>query len=388
MRICIVGGCGHVGLPLGLAFADKGAHVTLLDTDAERVANVNDGAMPFLERGSAELLPRVLASGHLKASTDSALMGEAEYVIITIGTPLDEFLNPHVMSFERFIGSILKECRDGQLIVLRSTVYPTVTDRLHKRVQEMGLKVDIANCPERIAQGYALEELTKLPQLIGGVSEQATARAKTLFEFLGAQTLVLRPIESELAKLFANAYRYINFSISNQFYMIANKFGADFYRIHDAVTKDYPRLSGFAPAGFVGGPCLLKDTMQLAAFNHNTFALGHAAMMINEDLPCVASQIAKEKYGLEGKTAGILGMAFKGNNDDTRDSLSFKLRKILHLECDRVICHDPYIDDPEFHSLEQVIEQADVLFLGACHKEYKNLKIDKPLVDVFQFIGS
>lgn len=384
--LCIVGGCGHVGLPLGIAFARAGAEVTLLDTDKERVRTVSEGQMPFVERGADQALAEALASGRLKVTTDQDATAQSDVVIITIGTPLDEFLNPHVLSFDRFIGRVLDQMRDGQLLVLRSTVYPTVTDRLGRRVKERGLNIDIANCPERIAQGYALEELTRLPQLIGGVSEDANRRARELFELLGARTITIEPIQAELAKLFANAYRYINFAISNQFYMIASSFGTDFHRIHEAVTADYPRLSGFAGAGFAGGPCLLKDTMQLAAFNHNAFGLGHAAMLINEDLPSVVVRHAKEKYDVANMTAAILGMAFKGNNDDHRDSLAYKLRKVLVLESREVICSDPYIQDPSFVSLEEALERADIIFIGAMHREYRELAIEKPLVDVFNFV--
>jgi len=386
LSLCIVGGCGHVGLPLGIAFANAGARVSLLDIDEERIRQVQEGKMPFLERGAEEALAAALESGRLTLTTESSALGESDVAVVTIGTPLDEFLNPHVLSFDKFIDGLLDTMRDGQLLVLRSTVYPTVTGRLAKRIVERGLDIDVANCPERIAQGYALEELAKLPQLIGGVTERASRRAVELFELLGARTIILEPIEAELAKLFANAYRYINFAISNQFYMIARKFDADFYRIHAAVTEDYPRLSDFAPAGFAGGPCLLKDTMQLAAFNHSTFALGHAAMMINEDLPSIVVSDAKRNHELSEMTAAILGMAFKGNNDDRRDSLAYKLRKLLTLECKRVVCHDPYIKDPSFVSMEEALDQADIVFIGTTHREYKTLVIEQPLFDVSNFV--
>lgn len=383
--IAVIGGCGHVGLPFGIKFAQAGASVLLVDTDKAKVEQVLRGEMPFLERGADEALAEVVGSGRLKATTEASAISDSEVVIVTIGTPLDEFLNPHVLRFERFLDGILERCRPGQLVILRSTVYPGVTNRLAKRLEERGLDVDLANCPERIAQGFALEELTRLPQLIGGASPRATARARALFEALGARCIELPPIESELAKLFANSYRYINFAISNQFYAIAQRFEADFFRIHKAVTTDYPRLAGFASAGFAAGPCLLKDTMQLAAFNHNQFAIGHAAMMVNEDMPSLLIQMAKKTLPLSKMRAAILGMAFKGNNDDHRDSLSYKLRKLLVLECREVVCTDPYIKEPDFVSLDEALG-ADVIFVGACHREYRDLSIEKPLYDCFNFI--
>ncbi|MBX7165446.1 MAG: nucleotide sugar dehydrogenase [Pirellulales bacterium] len=384
--IVVVGGCGHVGLPLGIAFALAGSQVTLLDTDAPRVAEVNAGHMPYLERGAEEALPRALAAGRLRATTDVRSIAEADVVIVTIGTPVDEFLDPGVTSFDKTLHAVLEPMRAGQLLVLRSTVFPGITERLARFIAETGKQVALAYCPERIAQGYALDELGKLPQIVAGASAEATARAEQLFAQLGAKTLVLAPVEAELAKLFSNAYRYLNFAISNQFYVIAQKFGADFNRIHDVVTADYPRLAGMAKAGLAGGPCLLKDTMQLAAFNHNDFALGQAAMMINEGLPSYLVQFVKRTHDLKQMTAAILGMAFKGNSDDPRASLSYKLRKVLALECRDVLCTDPYIDDPSFVPLDTALARADILFVGACHAEYRELQTDKPLVDVFSFV--
>jgi UDP-N-acetyl-D-mannosaminuronic acid dehydrogenase len=385
--LCIVGGCGHIGLPLGVAFADAGAQVTLLDTDEARVRKVAAGKMPFLERGADHLLPRVLATGRLHATTSSEVIAEHDVVIVTIGTPVDEFMDPGVRSFDRAIDLVMDQMRDGQLLILRSTVFPGVTNRLDRRAAERGLRIDIAHCPERIAQGFALEELTKLPQIVGGVTTVASQRAVALFSILGAKVIKLPPIEAELTKLFSNAYRYISFAISNQFYVIAERFGADFDRIRRAMTADYPRMAGFPMAGLAGGPCLLKDTMQLAAFNHNAFVLGQAAMMVNEGLPCVLVEAVKARYSLAGSTVAILGMAFKGNSDDPRDSLAYKLRKVLTLECRRVLCTDPYIEDPSFVSLETALEEADFVFLGACHEDYKDLVIEKPVIDVFGFLG-
>lgn len=386
LSIAVIGGCGHVGLPLGLAFASCGARVTLIDKNEQRVAMVSAGQMPFLERGAEERLPHVLASGHLQLSSSPDVIAEQDVVIVTVGTPVDEFLNPDVQSFDRDLDELLGQLRDGQLLILRSTVFPGLTERLAMRAERRGLNIDLAYCPERIAQGYALDELVQLPQLIGGVTERANERAIEVFQLLGAQTIELRPLEAELSKLFANAYRYINFAIANQFYSIAERMGADFHRIHAAVTKDYARMAGFARAGLAAGPCLLKDTMQLAAFNHNGFVLGQAAMMVNEGLPTVLVEQARQQFELRHMTAAILGMAFKGNNDDVRDSLAFKFRKLLTLECRRVLCTDVYIRDPSFVPLEQALQEADIFFVGACHDEYRELVIDKPVVDVFGFL--
>lgn len=375
-----------MGLPFGLVLADSGFHVTLIDVNQERLQTIEAGQMPFLERGADALLQRGLQNGRLRMQSSLDGLAEHQVVVVTTGTPVDEYLDPDVRSFDRMTESLLAQMGEGQLLIIRSTVFPGVTERLGRRIDELGRGILLAYCPERIAQGYAVEELVHLPQLVAGVSPEATRRATALFQQLGARVIVLEPVEAELAKLFTNAYRYINFAISNQFYMTAERFGADFERVRHAVTKDYARMAGFSSAGLTCGPCLLKDTMQLASFNHNMFGLGQSAMMVNEGMPSFLVERLKMNHDLTAMTVGVLGMAFKGNCDDPRSSLSYKLRKVLTVECRRVICTDPYICDPSFLPLDEVLQSADLLILGACHDEYKRLRPKQPIVDVFGFL--
>jgi UDP-N-acetyl-D-mannosaminuronic acid dehydrogenase len=381
--LAIVGGCGHVGLPLGLAFARKGYQVDLLDTSPERVALVNQGRMPFHEDDADTLLPDVLRRGLLRATTDLEVLSDADAIIVTIGTPVDEYLDPSVVAFDRSLHALLERVRPGQLLILRSTIFPGMTDRLGRQLEQTGRSdVDLAYCPERIVQGKSLVELEQLPQLIGGTTPRAAERAAALFSLLGAKVIFLKPIEAELAKLFCNAWRYINFAISNQFYAMAQQFEADFHHIHQALREDYPRMQSFARPGFAAGPCLLKDTMQLGAFNHGSFVLGQVAMMINEGMPHLVVQNLKRQYPLSDMTVGVLGMAFKPDNDDPRSSLSYKLRKLLLLECRRVLCTDPYVPDPELTPLAEVLDQADLILIGTPHSCYRELTFRQPVVDI------
>jgi UDP-N-acetyl-D-mannosaminuronic acid dehydrogenase len=387
--LAIVGGCGHVGLPLGLAFARKGHQVDLVDTSAERVALVNSGRMPFHEDDAESLLAESIRKGLVKATTDRSVLEDAAAIIVTIGTPVDEYLDPSVGEFDRSMADLLHLVRPGQLVVLRSTVFPGMTDRLARQLAQQGRgDVDLAYCPERIVQGQSLVELERLPQLIGGTTQRAAERAAALFREIGTRIVFLRPIEAELAKLFCNAWRYLNFAISNQFYVIANQFDADFHRIYQALREDYPRMASFARPGFAAGPCLLKDTMQLGAFNHGSFVLGQAAMMINEGLPYLLVQEVKRSYPLSEMTVGILGMAFKPNSDDPRSSLAYKLRKVLLLECRKVLCTDPYVPDPDFAPLAEVLDQADLLIVGTPHDCYRGLAYRQPVIDVTNSVNS
>ena len=383
--IVIIGGCGHVGLPLGLAFARAGRSVVALDLDAHKVAQANEGRMPFADRGADELLPRVIREGTFRCTTEAGVIREAEVVITVIGTPLDEHLNPRFEVYRDLIDQDRSHLRDGQLLVLRSTVYPGTTERVAAELLRGGRSIDVAFCPERVAEGFALEEITSLPQLVAGCSERAQRRAEELFAPLASEIVPMEPLGAELAKLFTNAWRYIQFATANQFYMIASEYGIDFYDVHRAMTHGYPRARGFPRAGFAAGPCLFKDTMQLSAFNDNTFFLGHAAMLINEGLPNYLVRRAARRWPLSEMTAGILGMTFKGDSDDPRDSLSFKLRKSLLIESKEVLCSDPFLDLDWLTPLDETIERADVLFIGAPHSAYKSVDFKgKPVVDIWK----
>jgi UDP-N-acetyl-D-mannosaminuronic acid dehydrogenase len=384
-RITIVGGCGHVGLPLGIVFASKGLQVDLLDIDPAKVDLVNSGKMPFMERGADDLL-RQVAGKSLNATLDPAVIKSADAVVTVVGTPVDRHLNPTVGDVYRSIDALLDHMQEGTLLILRSTVYPGVTKLVYERLRRLKRKVLLAFCPERIAEGNAIEELVQLPQIVSGFEPDAVAAASRLFGMIAPSLIELTPQEAELAKLFTNAWRYANFAISNQFYMLAESCGLDFYRIHDAVTRDYPRMRSFAKAGFAAGPCLLKDTLQLAAFSQNNFFLGHSAMLINEGLPMfLVEQLRRQD--LPSKRVAILGMAFKAESDDKRDSLSYKLKKLLEVEALEVLCTDPYISDPGFVSLENAVRNADMIIVGAPHKVYRDLEIPagKTVLDPWNF---
>jgi UDP-N-acetyl-D-mannosaminuronic acid dehydrogenase len=386
--VCIVGGCGHVGLPLALSFADQGLRVSVYDINKTSVDSVRAGRMPFLEKGAQPVLERVIGRT-LEVTAEPDVVSQSRAVVVVIGTPVDEHLNPTFHTIRRFFQRIIPYLRDGQCVVLRSTVYPGTTEKVAQLIAQSGKQVRVAFCPERVAEGKAMEELVSLPQIVSGMDDEAVRIASDLFSHLTKSLIVLAPIEAELTKIFANVWRYIQFATANQFFMLAAEHGLDFYRIFDALTRDYPRMSGLPRSGFAAGPCLFKDTMQLAAVSHNTFSLGHAAMLINEGLPNFVVRTLKNSYPLNEMTVGILGMAFKADSDDPRESLSYKLRKVLEYEAGAVLCTDVHIDDPSFRPLAEVIEKSDLYIVGAPHSDYRRLEFpeDKPVIDIWNFYG-
>ena len=387
--VVVVGGCGHVGLPLGLAFADSGLDVVLFDTNAAVVDVVNAGAMPFAEAGAPPVLTRVLAAGRLRATTDAAVIERSEHIVVVVGTPVDRYLSPDVEAVARVITPLTDHLVDGHLLVLRSTVYPGVTERVARLIGKLGRDIDVSFCPERIAEGFALVELHTLPQIISGTTPRAVQRADALFRRLTPEIVELEPEEAELAKLFTNSWRYLKFAVANQLYMIANDNGLDYERIRSAVTFHYPRAADLPGAGLTAGPCLLKDTMQITAFAENRFTLGHAAVMVNEGVPLYVLGKLEQRFDLTALTVGLLGMAFKAESDDTRSSLSYKLKRILTGKAARVLCTDPYVaGDPDIVPFDVVVAESDLLIIAAPHREYADLRTTKPVVDITNLLGN
>jgi UDP-N-acetyl-D-mannosaminuronic acid dehydrogenase len=388
LDMVIVGGCGHVGLPLALSLADCGYKVGIDDIDASKVAYVKAGNVPFLENGAVALLKKLLPTGRLELASDPSLVESTDTVILVIGTPIDEFMNPSVRIFDKVLDELIPHLKNSTMIVLRSTVFPGTTESVERRLRAAGIQADVVFCPERIAEGHALEELRTLPQLVGASSDRAFEKASRLFERLGVSTVRTTPIEAELAKLLTNTWRYMKFAIANQFFQIAHRSGVDYNNVLDAIRHDYPRAADLPGPGFAAGPCLLKDTMQLSAFTPDHFPMGQAAMQINEGLPNYIVDTLNSRRPLQGRTVGILGMAFKGESDDPRASLSYKVRKLAAFKGARVLCTDPFIEDPSFDSLEKVLTDSDILVIAAPHRAYKKLDLaGRDVVDIWGITG-
>jgi UDP-N-acetyl-D-mannosaminuronic acid dehydrogenase len=389
LDLVIVGGCGHVGLPLALSLADCGYRVGINDIDEDKIDLVSRGHVPFRETGAEALLAKLLPSGRLELSPDPSMLERTHTVILVIGTPIDEFMNPSVRIFDRVLDELTPHVQNGSLIVLRSTVFPGTSETVERRLRAAGIEADVAFCPERIAEGHALEELRTLPQLVGVNSDVAFAKARALFERMGVASVVrTTPLEAELAKLLTNTWRYMKFAIANQFFQLVNRSGLDYNRVLNAIRQDYPRAADLPGPGFAAGPCLLKDTMQLSAWTPDHFPMGQAAMQVNEGLPGYIVDTLNSRRPLLGRTVGILGMAFKGDSDDPRASLSYKLRKLAQFKGAKVICTDPYIADESFEPLEKVLDQSDVLVVGAPHRAYRELNLDgRDVVDIWGVTG-
>jgi UDP-N-acetyl-D-mannosaminuronic acid dehydrogenase len=345
--------------------------------------------MPFMEDGAQTLLNNTLSKKTFYATTDHKAIESADIVIVVIGTPVDEHLNPDPNAVVNAVSACIPYMNSKQLVILRSTVFPGVTKRVKTLLAESNLFPEVTFCPERILEGHALKELRELPQIIGASNEDGIARASEVFLSLGVKTIVVTPEEAELAKLFTNVWRYIKFAAANQFWMMSNEAGLDFSKIRDAISFNYPRASDLPNAGFSAGPCLFKDTMQLASFSNNNFALGHSAMLVNEGLPLYVVRKLEEEYDLSELKVGILGAAFKGESDDIRSSLSYKLKKILEFKAKKVLMTDPFVTvDDDLIPLETTISSSDILIIATPHRAYKQIETSKPIIDIWNLLGN
>ena len=385
-HISIIGGAGHVGFPLGLIFSSKGFKVSLIDNDLEKINKINVSKVPFLEENSQKLLNSMIRKKRIFATNQLIEVLKSKYIIVCIGTPINKQLNPSLRSFISFFYRLRKFLKKNQIVIIRSSIYPGICDKIYKII---GNKCkNLSYCPERIVQGKSIIELPKLPQLVSGKSKKAIAESGRLFRKVCKKIIYTEVIEAELIKLFSNAYRYIHFSISNQFYMICQNQDINFFKIRDIMRDGYLRNANIPASGFTAGPCLLKDTMQLSSFYNHKFLLGHSALSINEGIPKFIINKLNTKYNLKKKTVGVLGLAFKSETDDIRDSLAIKLLKLLKSKKIKTLQSDEYYKNKDNIDKRDLIKKSDIIILSTPHQAYKKLKIgkNKILIDVWGLI--
>jgi UDP-N-acetyl-D-mannosaminuronic acid dehydrogenase len=337
-----------------LVLADRGVRTLIYDLNKAALEKLRAGHMPFIEEGGEAFLRKGIETGKLGFTQNPAELRGVPVVIVTIGTPIDEFHNPNFSLLLRCMETLLPHLGPAQTIILRSTVAPGTSEFLTRYFKKKNFKGGLAICPERIVQGKGIEEIQSLPQLVSATSPKALKVARELFAKITPLVIEMSPLEAEFGKLICNAFRYLHFAITNQIYMVCAQAGVDYIQLLEKMKRGYPRMAYIPGPGFASGPCLMKDTMQLFASGRHSFPLGQVAMMINEGLPNFLLEQLGRKMNLKGKKVGILGMAFKSESDDIRDSLSYKLGKILRFEGAHVLYSDEYVKDPEFISKEKL----------------------------------
>jgi len=383
MKISIIGGAGRVGLPLALVLAERGFTVNIVDSDAKRVEQINNKVMPFVEIGAQEIL-NATHNLTLKATTVLDEVKESEVCMLVIGTPVQENGSPGTEALFELIRVMTPYLGNTKILILRSTVYPGVTRRIKKYLLENGLQIEVAFCPERLIEGNAIYELKNLPQIIGTDTAAAFKLAAEIFEHISPEVIETTPEEAEIMKLFANSLRYLQFGIANEFFEMCVDNDINWENVWFALKHNYPRAAGFPMPGFAAGPCLVKDTQQLKYFYNGNFELGKSALEVNEKLPDFLVKKLEQLFDISDKTIGILGMTFKGEIDDFRQSLSFRLKRVLSTRAKNVICSDSQLQKDYFVKIDVLLELSDIIIVASPHIQYKTLVTDKPILDIWR----
>lgn len=382
--IAIIGGAGHIGLPLGMLFAAKKKKVILYDKDSINLNKISNGKMPFLERGGDEFLKK--NKKRLFTTQNKEDLKDVKILIVCIGTPVKKS-KPDLEFFFKLFKEIKPYITPEKLLVIRSSIYPGTINEIQKYLGK-NFK-NISYCPERVVQGNSIVELPKLPQIVSGLNPKSIKLSKNLFKMICKKIIITSVLEAELIKLFSNAWRYINFSIANQFHDICENFSINFSQLRKNMIDGYDRNKDIPKAGFAAGPCLYKDTAQLNTFLKNSFTLGIAATNINQNFPKKIYSKLQKKFGLKlkNKNIGILGVAFKSEIDDTRDSLAIELYKLLKKKKLKVNISDDYVKMKNIIDKKELIKKSEILIIGAPHKSYKDIYIpkNKYLIDTWGF---
>ena len=385
-KICIIGGAGHIGLPLALKFCEKNFFVDVIDKNKSALKKLKKSIFPFYESGGKELLKYCIKNKKINFNYSYESVSEADFIIITVGTPLIK-KKPSLNEIYQVILKIRKYLKDNQSIILRSTVFPGAMKRITKKIKNINKNIGISYCPERVAQGKSLEEIENLNQIISTDKIIEEKKIKKLFKNICNEVSCCTFEEAEFIKLFSNAWRYVKFAISNEFYVMCRDKNLNYKKIHKIMKKNYPRNFGLPTQGFAAGPCLPKDAVQLYLSNKKRSKLIKTAHNINENLPNYFVNNLKKQHNIKGKNIGILGTTFKSNIDDERDSLSIKLKMLLQKNGAFVYCNDPNVKNKEYLSINGIKKKCKIIFVATPHKKYKNINLKNNIViDCWDYI--
>ncbi len=370
-------GVGRVGLPLALAFADSGLRTLGVDANAEIVAAVDAGRMPFAEPGADEVLERVRAAGRLELSGDVAQAARARHIVLTLGTPSFSHIEIDVSQIRSVLDDLLPHLRAGHCLTLRSTIAPGTTEFVagyleQRRGFRVGEDLFVAHVPERIAASRFFAEISTLPCIVGGIGPRSGEVAAEPFLALGAPVVQTTPIQAELAKIWTNILRYAEFALPNRLMMECEQYGANVFDVIELINQDYPR-GGMKLPGMTAGTCLRKD-FTFSEERSNAPGMLLAVSRVHESVPLfLLDGIRRRLSGqsIRGRKVAVLGLAFKSDTDDERDSLSFKLIRLLERDLALVAAHDPHSPSSTL-TLEEAVTGADAVILATNHSTWQN----------------
>lgn len=382
-KVAVIGGAGHIGLPLSLALSLKGFDVLIVDRNKIALNKIKKLITPFEEINLKENLKKVISNKKylLNFSNTISSISNCDQIIVCIGTPIDKKLKPDTRAMLKLISGMKKYLNKKKNIIIRSSISPGTYKIIEKKLKNFC----ISYCPERIAQGYSFLEMPKIPQIISSRKKLGLLKSKIIFSKISKKMIFCSPEEAELAKLFSNAFRYIYFSISNEFYKISTSQNLNFLKIRNIMQDSYPRNKNFPKPGFVGGPCLMKDTMQLNFLKKSKDSLLYKSYLVNNNLPAFVFKHVINKYKFKKNSKILfLGLTFKPNNDDLRGSLTFDLYKKIKKKFSNTNYFDPYLEKTKNYNIRNLLKQYDFVILGTAHKVFgQYVKNNKKIINPF-----
>ncbi|HHI00998.1 MAG TPA: nucleotide sugar dehydrogenase [Thermococcus litoralis] len=375
-------GLGYIGLPTAIMFANAGFKVVGYEIREDVVKKVNSGNSHIIEPEIEEMLRRAIENGNLKATSDKKEIAGKDVYVICVQTPLKEDKTPDLSYLENAVRTTAESIKRGSLVIIESTVPPMTTLKMAKLIEDLtGFKAGkdfyMVHAPERVMPGRIFKELVYNSRIIGGINEESSELAELLYRaFVKGQIFRTNSTTSEMVKLMENTFRDVNIALANEFAFLAHQYGVNVFEAIE-LANTHPRVKIHIPGIGVGGHCLPKDPYLLLSSAKEDFGLIKKAREINEDMPLFAKDLlmdALKAINLPAEEAivVVLGLSYKGNSDDTRNSPSLTFIEDIREVVMEVRTYDPYVKGTH-ESIEDALKGADAVVIATDHSEFKNL---------------
>ncbi|WP_048148600.1 UDP-N-acetyl-D-mannosamine dehydrogenase [Palaeococcus ferrophilus] len=380
-RIAVIG-LGYIGLPTAIMFASSGFEVTGYEIRKEVVEKLKNGNSHIVEPGIDELLQRALESGKLKPTSEPRDIEGRDVYIICVQTPLKEDKTPNLGYLESAVRTVAKAMKKGSLVIIESTVPPLTTVKMAKLIEEIsGLRAGedfyMVHAPERVMPGRIFKELVYNSRIFGGINERSAELAEMLYRsFVKGQTFKTNSTVSEVVKLMENTFRDVNIALANEFAYLAHQYGIDVFEAIE-LANTHPRVKIHTPGIGVGGHCLPKDPHLLVWPAKDDFGIIKLAREINDSMPLFTKDLlfdGLKTLGIppEEAVVAVLGLAYKGDSDDTRNSPALAFVEAIEDDVGEVRTYDPFVGGSA-ESVEDALKGADAAVIATDHSEFKSL---------------
>ena len=391
-KIAIIG-MGYVGLPLSLLLA-RNYSVIGFDVDASRIEKMQEGTATISEPGVSELMNDTVVEKNITYSSNPDDLKNAKVKIVTVGTPYESKID--YIDYSQINGAleiISGKINRGDIIILKSTVPPGTTNGIVKdKLENLGFQVPedigLSFSPERIVEGQAVNDFKSLPKIIGASDPETLNTCSEIIGSLGGKVIKVSSIETaEMIKMVDNYSRFVFLGLTNEFALISEKVGVDVLELINAAKDNYPRNSGLLlPGPGVGGSCLNKDPYILRAHmkkNGLTLKMVECATYVNSNMPYHVCELV-DRYAVNRKNLTILGVAFKGDTNDTRFTPAYQIYNYLNDKGFKITLSDPYVSDSKFHIEKNefaALRNSDIMLILTDHRQYKGMEL-KMLTDI------